>query len=399
MVRVLTPRAGPRGAGAPGAGEGAGRGPEPAPRRPGARPARRSASPVFQPALARLLALRREQADAYGHGGERYDALLEGYEPGMRVARLTPGADARCATRSSPWWRRWARRRGRCRTLFRGAALRCRGRSGASRLRLLGGMGFDLEAGRQDPSIHPFTGGTHPHGRAAHHAHGRGEPARPPSSARIHEGGPRPVRAGLRRGALPHAAGGRALHGPARVPVPPLGERGGPQPRLLGALLPARCARPSRRRSPGWTWTRFHAAREPREPVAHPRRGGRGDVQPAHRAALRAGAAAHPRRAAAGGAARGVERAHAALPGRRRRRTTRRACCRTSTGPGASSATSPRTRWATSTRRRSTAPRSGPCRTDGALRRGELLPLRDWLRTHVHQPRATACRPRTSSAR
>jgi hypothetical protein len=35
--------------------------------------------------------MRREQADAYGYGdGERYDALLEGYEPGMRVKRLTP---------------------------------------------------------------------------------------------------------------------------------------------------------------------------------------------------------------------------------------------------------------------------------------------------------------------
>src|SRR5690349_21853510 len=44
----------------------------------------------FQPALSRLLALRREQADAYGHGGERYDALLDEYEPGMRVARLGP---------------------------------------------------------------------------------------------------------------------------------------------------------------------------------------------------------------------------------------------------------------------------------------------------------------------
>src|SRR5262249_20800106 len=44
----------------------------------------------FAPALERLLALRREQADALGTDGERYDALLEGYEPGMRVARLAP---------------------------------------------------------------------------------------------------------------------------------------------------------------------------------------------------------------------------------------------------------------------------------------------------------------------
>jgi carboxypeptidase Taq len=29
-------------------------------------------------------------------------------------------------------------------------------------LRLIEAAGFDLEAGRQDRSIHPFTGGTHP---------------------------------------------------------------------------------------------------------------------------------------------------------------------------------------------------------------------------------------------
>jgi preprotein translocase subunit SecF len=46
--------------------------------------------PVFAPKLDVLVNLRREQADALGHDGERYDALLEGYEPGMRVARLTP---------------------------------------------------------------------------------------------------------------------------------------------------------------------------------------------------------------------------------------------------------------------------------------------------------------------
>ena len=49
---------------------------------------------VFQPALGRLLELRREQADAIGHGGERYDALLDAYEPGMTVARLSPVLNA-----------------------------------------------------------------------------------------------------------------------------------------------------------------------------------------------------------------------------------------------------------------------------------------------------------------
>src|SRR5690606_13397865 len=45
---------------------------------------------VLQPHLERLAELRRAQADAIGHGGERYDALLEAHEPGMAVARIEP---------------------------------------------------------------------------------------------------------------------------------------------------------------------------------------------------------------------------------------------------------------------------------------------------------------------
>jgi carboxypeptidase Taq len=115
---------------------------------------------VFQPALGRLLELRREQADAYGHDGERYDALLEGYEPGMKVARLTPVLTALrdalipmvAAIASAPRKARdvLAGRR------FDGDA------QWRFTLKLIEAAGFDLEAGRQDRSIHPFTGGTHP---------------------------------------------------------------------------------------------------------------------------------------------------------------------------------------------------------------------------------------------
>ncbi len=115
---------------------------------------------IFQPALARILELRREQADAYGHDGERYNALLEGYEPGMRVARLTPvltalrnalitmAAAIRSAPRQVPDVLAGRHFDGEAQWRFT--------------LRLLEAAGFDLEAGRQDRSIHPFTGGTHP---------------------------------------------------------------------------------------------------------------------------------------------------------------------------------------------------------------------------------------------
>ncbi len=114
---------------------------------------------VFRPALERLLAIRREQADALGHEGERYDALLEGFEPGMRVKRLAPVLTAlkekliplaqAIAARPAPV-DPFAAKRFDTEAQWRFTLL------------LLEAMRFDLEAGRQDKSIHPFTGGTHP---------------------------------------------------------------------------------------------------------------------------------------------------------------------------------------------------------------------------------------------
>jgi carboxypeptidase Taq len=122
-----------------------------------ARAARRFAP--FQPALERLLALRREQADAIGHGGERYDALLDHYEPGMTTerllpvlerlrAQLVPLVDALDGAVDEP-------------DPFAGRSFDPQAQWRFT-VELLGLLGFDLEAGRQDRSIHPFTGGTHP---------------------------------------------------------------------------------------------------------------------------------------------------------------------------------------------------------------------------------------------
>jgi carboxypeptidase Taq len=43
----------------------------------------------FAPWLERIVALAREEADAVGHNGTRYDALLDDYEPGMTTADLS----------------------------------------------------------------------------------------------------------------------------------------------------------------------------------------------------------------------------------------------------------------------------------------------------------------------
>jgi carboxypeptidase Taq len=45
---------------------------------------------LFRPALEEVIAAKREEADLVGFEGERYDALLDRYEPGMRVVRLEP---------------------------------------------------------------------------------------------------------------------------------------------------------------------------------------------------------------------------------------------------------------------------------------------------------------------
>lgn len=42
----------------------------------------------FQPILERTIELKRQQADAIGHDGTRYDALLDEYEPGAKTAEI-----------------------------------------------------------------------------------------------------------------------------------------------------------------------------------------------------------------------------------------------------------------------------------------------------------------------
>ncbi|MFO0596569.1 MAG: carboxypeptidase M32 [Myxococcaceae bacterium] len=112
---------------------------------------------IFRPHVQGLLELRRQQADALGHDGERYDALLENYEPGMRVKRLQPvlsGLRAKLvplvdAIDGKP----------KPRAIFAGQRFDP-DVQWTFTLSLLEAMGFDLEAGRQDRSTHPFTGGT-----------------------------------------------------------------------------------------------------------------------------------------------------------------------------------------------------------------------------------------------
>lgn len=110
---------------------------------------------LFRPRLETVVELLRERADLLGYEGSPYNALLEDYERGMRVEELRPlfaelgarqsalverikasGRDPETAWMDQTWDEdaQWA-----------------------FTLHVLGDMGFDLEAGRQDKSVHPFT--------------------------------------------------------------------------------------------------------------------------------------------------------------------------------------------------------------------------------------------------
>jgi carboxypeptidase Taq len=116
---------------------------------------RRADYEIFKPHLAELVDLKREHADLLGHGGVRYDALLDLFEPGMHANRLRPLFAALNdelvalvdAIRGAPQL----------------PPPPYTGREFADQpqwdftMRLLADLGFDLEAGRQDLSVHPFS--------------------------------------------------------------------------------------------------------------------------------------------------------------------------------------------------------------------------------------------------
>ncbi|MBA3349315.1 MAG: carboxypeptidase M32 [Actinobacteria bacterium] len=109
---------------------------------------------IFQPHLERLVSLKIEEADALGHGEERYDALLDLYEPGMTTRKvealfdglveglrplvedIIPPAEERPAWLEQPFE---AIQQDRL----------CRW--------LVSSIGFSFDGGRLDSSPHPFT--------------------------------------------------------------------------------------------------------------------------------------------------------------------------------------------------------------------------------------------------
>lgn len=112
----------------------------------------------FAPFVEKLVAIRQQQADLWGHGGERYDALLQGYEPGMTTARLEP-LFASLRSKLVPLVKAISVAKKKPDTSFIRRNKWDVEKQWQFTMTLLQGMGFDLEAGRQDRSAHPFSSG------------------------------------------------------------------------------------------------------------------------------------------------------------------------------------------------------------------------------------------------
>jgi carboxypeptidase Taq len=108
----------------------------------------------FAPWLEKILALVREQAESWGYDTCAYDALLEGYEPGARVAELTP-LFAALQKELAPLIPRLAKITASADPARLERDYPVAGQRRFNR-RVAEAMGFDFEAGRIDTTTHPF---------------------------------------------------------------------------------------------------------------------------------------------------------------------------------------------------------------------------------------------------
>ena len=188
----------------------------------------------FRPCVEEIVGLKREQADLLGHEGERYDALLDLYEPGMRTDRVERvfsalasdleeliGAIAAAPPAPDP--------------PFAGAVF-ADALQWDLTLRMLADIGFDFDAGRQDRSAHPFTTTI---ALARHPAHDEDRRGRPVLGSVVDapRGRPRALRPGVRPGVRGHADRAGPVARPARVAVAPVGEPRRPEPAVLAPVL------------------------------------------------------------------------------------------------------------------------------------------------------------------
>jgi carboxypeptidase Taq len=109
---------------------------------------------IVEPHLTRLVELKKEQADALGWDGQRYDALLDDYEPGTTTAEIKVLFD-KLAAELRPLADRIVAAAGH-RPAFLSESYDPAAQRASSDW-IAETLGFDLQKGRVDTSPHPFT--------------------------------------------------------------------------------------------------------------------------------------------------------------------------------------------------------------------------------------------------
>ncbi len=115
----------------------------------------RSDFTIFQPHLETMFGLLRQKADYLGYVGSPYNALLDEYERGMTVEQLDP-IFSDLAQRQSALVSRIASSGAQPDNAWLEGEWDANAQW-ALTLGVLGDMGYDFEAGRQDKSVHPFS--------------------------------------------------------------------------------------------------------------------------------------------------------------------------------------------------------------------------------------------------
>ena len=115
---------------------------------------------LFAPHLETILPLQREAAEHLGYEDHLYDALLDGYEPGAKKARLEKMFEE-LKTELVPLIRSISERDGEDREapLYGAFAEKAQERFGEE---VITRFGYDWDRGRQDRTVHPFCIGLTP---------------------------------------------------------------------------------------------------------------------------------------------------------------------------------------------------------------------------------------------
>jgi carboxypeptidase Taq len=109
---------------------------------------------VYAPELKKMIDLKRRQADMYGYDVHPYDALLDDYEKGASVSMIDP-VFSMVRGQLSPLLERIMNARQVDDAFF--TKQYPKDRQWDFSLKVLGKMGYDFEAGRQDYAEHPFS--------------------------------------------------------------------------------------------------------------------------------------------------------------------------------------------------------------------------------------------------